>query len=1074
MTSFYPLTKYSRVQKIILSTACFFITTFAAAQINTLMLLKDYKPLSKELKTYVSDGQVARFNKTKAIELLTSKPANIELSFEFENQEWVIELTETSLLSKDFMVTTGSNPGKPFNYNKGTALHYKGKIKGKQHSFAAVSIMADQLVAVIADEKGNINIGAVNTSSARKSNEHIIYRESSLLIKNEFVCGTEEAVTATNSPVPVYIPAGITAATVNTEPVDIYFEADNTTYSNNGSSVTNTVNYVTALFNVVHLLFENDSINANISAIKVWDIQDPYNSLTTTATVLNAFSANMANGFPGDVAHFLCQRALGGGRAYLDVLCSSDAFKTGVSGNLNNSFNQFPAYSWSTMVVTHEIGHNLGSPHTQSCTWPGGAIDNCYATEGGCAPGPAPVNGGTMMSYCHLTSNGINFANGFGPLPGALIRSRLRNSTCINPAVSFENTSQIIAEDSATVENGCSDYKLLTARIFIPYAPSQPASITVLPTGSAGLIIGSNKDVEITPLNFTLDSTHLSQIISIKVYNDALIENTETLTLNFTLNANSGNAIKKNSNTTHSVTITDSDHRPDSTTGQPLYYESFDTVSTGTGSWQQTILYGAASANRWIIANSGDSLFPSKAAYISNNGSDYSYSGAAGNDSATLRLASPVINANGFSNMHITYAYKCMGEITFNQGGGTGQGESFTGKDFGKLLYSTDNGSTWVLLKDNIAGREIKQIDDVLLPAAANNSNIRIAFEWRNNTSVVNNPPLLIDSIVIKGTATCSIQTTAHPANANEAYLGPNQTVHYYNPVTGNIIASIENNSSFDFGCTRVELIRTGNGAAAAWDSNAVLNISDKAYKITAENNNTAAAYKLTLYYTNDEINGWKAATGNSNADISIVKTSGDILSYPVAAPAEFSSINNISSFGATPHLAISSVFTGFSSFAIGKVFSKGVCPQGNIQYAAGITGAAYQWQLNAGGGYTNISNNSNYSGSSSDTLRLLNAPTAWYGYHFRCKVTGAFGTVYSAEQFLKFGMTWIGTQSKAWEDPLNWGCANLPDANTDVIINAGTLFTPEISSNGTIRSLLLSPNATITIKNGNNLLIKH
>ena len=50
------------------------------------------------------------------------------------------------------------------------------------------------------------------------------------------------------------------------------------------------------------------------------------------------------------------------------------------------------------MVITHETGHNLGSNHTQWCGWPGGAIDNCYDTEGNCEPGPAPVNGGTMMS----------------------------------------------------------------------------------------------------------------------------------------------------------------------------------------------------------------------------------------------------------------------------------------------------------------------------------------------------------------------------------------------------------------------------------------------------------------------------------------------------------------------------------------------------------------------------------------------------------------------------------------------------------------------------------------------------
>ena len=109
--------------------------------------------------------------------------------------------------------------------------------------------------------------------------------------------------------------------------------------------------------------------------------------------------------------------------------------------------------------------HNLGSPHTQSCTWPGGAIDNCYATEGGCALGPAPTNGGTVMSYCHLTGYGINLANGFGPLPGQKIRNIIRNNPCLNPSIYFESISQTVNEESADVENGCFDYKTTNGKI---------------------------------------------------------------------------------------------------------------------------------------------------------------------------------------------------------------------------------------------------------------------------------------------------------------------------------------------------------------------------------------------------------------------------------------------------------------------------------------------------------------------------------------------------------------------------------------------------------------------------------
>ncbi|MBL0358899.1 MAG: hypothetical protein IPP72_19435 [Chitinophagaceae bacterium] len=303
-------------------------------------------------------------------------------------------------------------------------------------------------------------------------------------------------------------------------------------------------------------------------------------------------------------------------------------------------------------------------------------------------------------------------------------------------------------------------------------------------------------------------------------------------------------------------------------------------------------------------------------------------------------------------------------------------------------------------------------------------------------------------------------------------YLGPYQTAHYYNPVTNNIMASIENTSDFDFGCTRLEMIRTGNGASAAWDTTAGSKISNKAYKITAANNNAAAPYNLTLYYTKEEINGWAAATGNNVNELKIVKTSGDILA-PVSAPV-FSSVNSISNYGATFHKAISATFTGFSSFAITKPFSTRQCPAGNIIFGAGVPGSAYQWQVNTGSGYNNIVNNAFYSGVAADTLRLTSPPTLYYGYRYRCAVSTSFGTVYSPEFTLTFGMTWLGIQSKVWENPLNWGCGSLPDANTDVIINGGANFNPEVNSNATIRSLKVSPAANVMVKTGAVLIIKN
>ena len=102
-----------------------------------------------------------------------------------------------------------------------------------------------------------------------------------------------------------------------------------------------------------------------------------------------------------DVAHFLSGRFLGGGVAWLNALCEED-FDYALSANLVGSF-PYPTlmqsdFNWDIVVVTHELGHNFGSPHTHSYAPP---IDGCG--NGDCTN----ANQGTLMSYCHQCPGGL-------------------------------------------------------------------------------------------------------------------------------------------------------------------------------------------------------------------------------------------------------------------------------------------------------------------------------------------------------------------------------------------------------------------------------------------------------------------------------------------------------------------------------------------------------------------------------------------------------------------------------------------------------------------------------------------
>lgn len=371
------------------------------------------------------------YSNTQAIgDLLSIQPEALSIIIPFKGTELLIDLVKVDLFDDNFSIN--SNQPEMVKGVK-TGVYYQGMIRN-ENTLASFSFFENEFSGFISTSRNSdhiIELGKMesfnkSTNGQDGSPTHIIYSDDDLLINVHHSCGSE-ALEQYHNAVDQLENEDFTHASTEkaaNKCVTYFWETSYNLFQSKGSTV-NVTNYMTSLFNNFQLIYNNEQIGSKLNQLYIWTSTDPYaNSLNIFSSNRTAFGANIAT---------LFSTTGGGGVAWLDVLCgSSEYYKHGFCGSVGQNFNNVPNYSWPVNVTSHEIGHNLGSPHTHSCSWSGGAIDGCGPAAGyseGCT-GPIPSDGGTMMSYCHLVSVGVNLAFGFGSQPGNLIRNRV--NSCIS------------------------------------------------------------------------------------------------------------------------------------------------------------------------------------------------------------------------------------------------------------------------------------------------------------------------------------------------------------------------------------------------------------------------------------------------------------------------------------------------------------------------------------------------------------------------------------------------------------------------------------------------------------------
>jgi hypothetical protein len=493
------------------------------------------------------------------------------------------------------------------------------------------------------------------------------------------------------------------------------------------------------------------------------------------------------------------------------------------------------------------------------------------------------------------------------------------NLPCI-PKINFAMPAANTLAESTAATVDCRGYQDHTFAITIGGSPTADATVALqITSGTAN----ATQDIDLlTPVVIFPAGVDTAQYYTIRVYDDAAVEGEENFVLSFTVNNGGGNAAAGDALNTLSFQLTDNDEAPHIT--MPVTY----TVGSSTGiivsPWQGNLaaaksqmLYKASElqAAGMVAGNITGFVF----SLVKNTPAGYSYQNttikmanttrlhlfATGgtiplNDAAhTIVYTGNFVPADGENSIHFATPFNWDGvsniviTVCYNNGATVTSGD--------ENMASYADGAYAANQADYVVQQSISSCTDPITSFSIYGNGRKPL--WRFIGTDQQTP----------------VQTQLN-AKAT-ASMGPYAELYFYDNAQQHLLARIKNLSAHDYGCTTVEIDRAGAGATPFNSNTPARFLMDKTFRVMPDHNDAAGAYELTLYYTQQEVQGWEAATGQSFNNIQLIKVPGQIKDVTPLAPNAAGPPETLIPLRGTlgTHYTLTASFqTGFSGFGAG------------------------------------------------------------------------------------------------------------------------------------------------------------